>query len=274
MRSRWYLAVVIGIGLWIGCGWSVGLGVAAEAERKWPRMAQADGGTDDLPVIVAGPQNPQMTLDINDGITDLTALQVTVTAPPTRNVVIDTVTIGFGLPFGDEVTTGNESFLDELRARLIIEDIEVNGIQDDGEVPEGTQSITDLEDPATVMFALNPPLSLAADAAATLLVIIDINQPTTQSAAAASWYHAAVWWFLPIIGFVSYASRSALHLRGSCLMTLILLGCVLMLAGCPGSDGDDELRFVVNLPSNGITGEGQRLGPESAIAGTTIRLMR
>ncbi|ETX03822.1 hypothetical protein [Candidatus Entotheonella palauensis] len=47
-----------------------------------------------------------------------------------------------------------------------------------------------------------------------------------------------------------------------------------MLTGCPGSDSDNELRFVVNLPSNGLTGEDQRLGPESAIAGTTIRLMR
>ncbi|ETW93228.1 MAG: hypothetical protein ETSY1_40095 [Candidatus Entotheonella factor] len=282
MRSPWYLAVVIWIGLGIGCAWSAALSVAASAESQWPRVAQADGPTIDLPDIVGGPQNPQMTLDINDGIADLTALQVTVTAPSTRDIIIDTVTIGFGLPFGDEVTTGNESFLDELRARLIIEDVEVNGVQDDGEVPEGMQSIRDLEDPATVMFPLNPPLSLAADTAATLLVIIDINQPATQSAAAtpwrqaamAQWYHAAAWLLLPIIGFVSYVSRSAPNLRRRCLIALMLLGFGLLLAGCPGGDDDNELRFVVNLPSNGLVGEGQRLGPDSAIAGTTIRLMR
>jgi hypothetical protein len=56
-------------------------------------------------------------------------------------------------------------------------------------------------------------------------------------------------------------------------MALILLGCSLVLVGCSGDD-DDELRFVVNLPSNGLTGAGQRLGPDNAIAGTTIRLMQ
>ncbi|WP_143308497.1 hypothetical protein, partial [Candidatus Entotheonella palauensis] len=230
MRSRWYWAIAVWIGLWIGSLWGVSPDVAAVAEGQLPRMAQTGDATGDLPDIVAGPQNPQMTLDINGSIADLTALQVAVTAPQTRNIIIDTVTIGFGLPFGEDITTGNESFLDELRARLIIEDIEVNGIQDDGEVPEGKQSVTDLEDPATVMFTLNPPLALAADTAATLLVIVDINQPATQSAAAQPWhrpamlpwYYTAAWLFFPMIGFVSYTSRPAPNLRRICIIALIL----------------------------------------------------
>jgi len=269
MRSRWYVVVAI----WIGWLWGVGLCGTALAEGHLLQVAQADGNTDELLLIGAGPQNPQMTLEIHDGIANLTALQVTVTAPPTRPSTIDTVTIGFGLPFGEEITTGNESFLDELRARLIFENVEVNGIQDDGEVIEGTQSINDLEDPATVLFALNPPLALAAGTAVTFLVIVDINQPEAQSAAAHPLHQAALWFLFPIIGFVSYAGRGMPNVRRLCIMSLILFGCSIMLVGCSNND-DDELRFVVNLPSNGLTGAGQRLGPENAIAGTTIRLMQ
>ncbi len=270
MRSRWFLAVVVSIG-WF---WGVGLWGAVSAESKRPWVAQTDRETGEIADIVAGPQNPQMTMDINNGIADLTALLVTVTAPQNRNVIVDTVTIGFGIPFGLEITTGNESLLDELRVRLIIEDIEINGLQDDGEVSRGTQSTTDLEDPGTVDFELNPRLSLEAGTAATFLVVVDINQPATQSAAANPLHHTAALWLLPIIGFVSYASRSAPKLRRTFTTSIILCGCVIMLLGCSSSSGDDELRFVINLPSNGLSGEGQRLGPEDAIAGTTIRLMR
>jgi len=270
MRSRWSLVVAV----WVGLFWGVGLCDAVSAESKLLRITQANGETGEMPIIVAGPQNPQTTLEINDGIAELAALQVTVTAPQNRHLIIDTVTIGFGLPFGDEITTGNESFLDELRARLIIEDIEVNGIQDDGEVPEGTQSITDLEDPATVAFALSPPLSLEAGTPATFLVVVDINQPATQSASATPLHHAAVLLLLPLIGFVSYTSRSAPNFCRMFILSVILFGCGTMLVGCPGNSGDDELRFVVNLPSNGLSGEGLRLGPENAIAGATIRLLR
>jgi hypothetical protein len=57
-------------------------------------------------------------------------------------------------------------------------------------------------------------------------------------------------------------------------MSLIVFGCSIMLVGCSGNDDDDVLWFVVNLPSNGMAGAGQRLGPANAIAGTTIRLMQ
>jgi hypothetical protein len=270
MRLRWYWVVAV----WMGLLWGVGLWGAVWAEGELPRVAQADTQADDMPDIVAGPQNPQTTLDVNGGIAGLTALQVTVTAPPNRNILIDTVTIGFGLPFGLPITTGKASFLDELRAQLIIEDIEVNGIQDDGEVSEGTQSVTDLTEPATVVFALNPPLSLEAGTAATFLVVVDINQPASQSASARPFHYVAALLLLPIIGGVSYASQSAPHIRRMFIVSVILLACGIMLVGCPGSDSDNELRFVVNLPSNGLSGAGQRLGPENAIAGTTIRLMR
>jgi hypothetical protein len=270
MRSRWCWIVVV----WIGFFWGVGFCGAASAVGKLPWVAQADGDMDEMLDIIAGPQNPEMTLEIHDGIAELSALQVTVTAPPHRNMIIDTVTIGFGIPFGEEVTTGNESFLDELRVQLILEDIEVNGLQDDGEVPEGTQIITDLEEPTTTVFRLSPPWSLEAGSAATFLVIVDINQPETQSTAT-PFHHATALLLLPIIGFMAYASsRLAPNLRRMFIMFVILGGCGLMLLGCPGDDDDDELRFVVNLPSNGLSGAGQRLGPERAIAGTTIRLMR
>ncbi len=268
MRLRWHWAVAVGL-TWI---WGMGFGGGAAAADKLLWVAQADNS--EMIDIAAGPQNPQMTLEINDGIAALSALQVTVTAPPQRNLVVDTVTIGFGLPFGEEITTGNESFLDELRAQLIIEDIEVNSIQDNGEVSEGTQAITDLEDPATVVFALNPPLLLAADTAATFLVVVDINQPALQSAAVLSFPSMAAWLLLSVLGFISYASRSASTWCRIAILSVLLCSSGLLLTGCSGGGGDDELRFVVNLPSNGLSGAGQRLGPENAIAGTTIRLMR
>jgi hypothetical protein len=269
MRSRWCWIVVV----WIGFFWGVGFCGAASAVGKLPWIAQADGDMDEMADIIAGPQNPEITLEIHDGIAQLTALQVTVTAPPHRHMIIDTVTIGFGLPFGEEVTTGNESFLDELRVRLILEDIEVNGLQDDGEVLEGTQIITDLEEPATAVFGLSPPWSLEAGSTATFLVVVDVNQPATQSTAT-PFHHATALLLLPLIGFMAYASRLAPNLRRMFIMFVILGGCGLMLLGCSGDDDDDELRFVVNLPSNGLSGAGQRLGPERAIAGTTIRLMQ
>jgi len=177
------------------------------------------------------------------------------------------------VPFGEEVTTGNESFLDELHARLIIEDIDVNGRQDDGEVSEGTQSITDLEDPATVVFTLNPSLSLAAGDTATFLVVLDINRPVTQAATATPWNASLTLLVLPIIGLLSHASRAVSNAHRLWVIAF-LFGLGIMLAGCASNNKDDELRFVVNLPSNGLTGAGQRLGPENAIAGTTIRLTK
>jgi hypothetical protein len=269
MRSPWYLAVAVWIGVLLG----VGLHGAVRAESKLLRAAQAENSTDELPDIVAGPQNPLQTLVLEDGIADLSALQVTVTAPQTRNITIDTVTIGFGIPFGEETTTGNESFLDELRARLIIEDVQVNGLQDPGEVTEGTQFIEDLEDPATVFFGLSPPLALAAGTSATFLVVVDINQPEDQSTAMPTSRHAAAWILMPLIALVAYGAWSMPRSRLLCFATLVLFICGVLLTGC-SNDDDDELRFVVNLPSNGLISAGQRLGPENAIAGTTVRLMR
>jgi hypothetical protein len=253
MRLQWAWAVVVCMGL----SWAGQPGDAAWAQ----------------PTIVAGPQNPRQTLELDDGIANLSALQVSVTAPLDRGLLIDAVTIGFGLPFDEDVTTGNESLLDELRARLIIEDVEVNGIQDDGEASEGEQSVTDLEDPATVLFALNPPLSLQAGDSMTFLVIVDINQPATQAAAANSWA-VALALLCPLMGLIWRACQSPSEARRYYLVALILIGCAMLPAGCATDDDDDELRFVVNLPSNGLTGDGQRLGPEQAIAGVTIRLMK
>ena len=252
MRLQWAWAVVV----WLGLSWTGLPGGAAWAQ----------------PTIVAGPQNSLRTLELNDGIANLSALQVSVAAPLNRDLRIDAVTIGFGLPFDEELTTGDESLLDELRARLIIEDVEVNGIQDEGETSEGEQSVTDLEEPTTVLFPLNPPLSLAAGAEATFLVVVDINQPATQSAAARPW-GTALALLCPLIGLIWGASQGLPGSRRVYLAALILMGCAMMPAGCSSND-DDELRFVVNLPSNGLTGDGERLGPERAIAGVTIRLMQ
>ena len=259
MRLQWAWAVVICMGL----SWAGQPGGAA-----WAQMC-------DTASAAAGPQNSLRTLELDDGIANLSALQVSVTTPLNCDLlIIDAVTIGFGLPFDEDVTTGNESLLDELRARLIIEDVEVNGIQDDGEASEGEQSITDLEEPATVLFALNPPLSLAAGDTATLLVVVDINQPAAQAASASSWGVALALLLCPLIGILWRVCHSPSEARRYYLVALILIGCAMLPSGCATNDDDDELRFVVNLPSNGLTGDGRRLGPERAIAGVTIRLMK
>lgn len=258
MRSRWCLAVAV----WIGCFWNICLAPAA-----------TQAGVATL-TIEAGDQNPLMTLEITDGIANLTALQVDLTAVD-QDVLVDAVTIGFGIPFGEEITTGNEDFLDEIRARLIVEDVDVNGLQDDGETVLGTQSVTDLEDPATVLYTLDPPLMIPAGNTVTLLSIIDVNQPAAQSAGTPlSRRLAMTFLWIPLIAGVGYACR---RYPGSCrtwLLVFILLGCGLTGVGCSSSSGDDELRFVVNLPSNGLTSDGERLGPDSSIEGTTIILMQ
>ncbi len=174
MRSRWYLAVAVWIGL---CGMSC---AALAAPINGIRLRVAQASPPSL-MITAGAQNPLMTLEINDGIANLTALQFDLTALA-QDVLIDAVTIGFGVPLGEEITTGNEDFLDVLSARLIVEDMDVNGLQDVGETLLGTQSVTDLEDPATVLYALNPPLTIPAGTTTTLLVVIDVNQTGSQSA--------------------------------------------------------------------------------------------
>ncbi len=267
MRSRWYLAVAVCIGLF----WHASLGFAAPVDGQWRRVVQA--GMAPL-MIVAGDQNPLMTLEINDGIADLTALQIDLTALG-QDVVVDTVTIGFGIPFGEEITTGNEDFLDVLRARLIVEDMDVNGIQDAGETLLGTQSVTDLEDPATVLYTLNPPLAIPADTTTTLLVVVDVNQPTTPSAGVQPSRRLVMALLcFPLIAGIGYVYR---HHPDSChiwILVFILLGGGLTVTGCSSSNRENELRFVVNLPSNGLTNDGQRLGPENAVEGTTILLMR
>ncbi len=267
MRSRWYLAVAV----WMGCFWSSGFALAATMDGVRLQIAQADPA----PLMIeAGDQNPLVTLEITDGVADLTALQVALIAID-QDVLVDTVTIGFGVPFGEEITTGNEDFLDVLRARLIVEDLDVNGMQDAGETLLGTQSVTDLEDPATVAYPLDPPLTIPAGTTTTLLVVIDVNQPATQSAGVPlSRQLAMVLLCFPFIAGAGYVYRRHPESCRIWILLVILLGGSLMVVGCTDDNSEDELRFVVNLPSNGLTNGDERLGPETSIAGTTILLMQ
>jgi hypothetical protein len=52
---------------------------------------------------------------------------------------------------------------------------------------------------------------------------------------------------------------------------LLILCLGIILPGCSGG-GDGQIDFVVNLPVNGLTNQGNRLGPAIAISGITVRL--
>ncbi|HEX2238625.1 MAG TPA: hypothetical protein VHJ19_09905, partial [Gammaproteobacteria bacterium] len=77
---------------------------------------------------------------------------------------------------------------------------------------------------------------------------------------------------LPMLGALFYY-RGRIHPAPWRSMMLILcISCGLTLWACGGDDDDDAFVFVVNLPRNGLTYQGIRLGPETAISGVTVRL--
>jgi hypothetical protein len=130
-----------------------------------------------------------------------------------------------------------------------------------------------------VLITLSPPLTIAAGNSITLLAIIDINRPDAQSAQTAPLLHWARplrhrAWTLLLLTLFGLLMRYAWPTRGMqrYLPIVLLMLCLgLMLPGCSGDSGN-ELSFIVNLPSNGLTNQGNRLGPATAISGITVRL--
>lgn len=242
---------------------------------------QAQGG---IPVvqIEAGSQNPTGTMEVSGSIQDLSSLQFVLTAA-TQTVRVDRISVGFGRTDRDE-TLGNMAFLDTLQARLI-DDANANGVLDAGEAVLDSRTLEELEDPDSVTFTLSPALSLAAGVPTTLLTVIDINGPNSQSAhalpassrwARSGWYTTSGLFVLPLVGLVlgatqSRGRRSRWPRRYLPWLFLVMLWSMI-LPGCSGDDDGDELSFIVNLPSNGVTSQTLRLGPADAISGITVRL--
>jgi hypothetical protein len=268
----WSQQVLIAIVSLLGVGSTLAL---AGAQGSSSAMRVAQTGT--ALVVTAGSQNPTGLVEVSGSAQDLSALQVVLTATG-QAVSVDNVAIGFGR-IDRDATLGDEGVLDNLHVRLI-DDLNANAILDAGEAILGTQTLEELkdEDPATVLITLSPPLTIASGSSITLLAIIDVNLSDSQSAQATPPPHQkrplqhSAWtlFLLPIFGLLlQYAWPTQFTQRYLPLLLLILcLG--VMLPGCSGNDG--QIDFVVNLPANGLTNQGTRLGPETAISGITVRL--
>jgi hypothetical protein len=267
--SQQVLIAIVGI---LGVGSTLAL-AGAQGASSAMRVAQAGAAL----VVTAGSQNSTGLVEVSGSAQDLSALQVVLTATG-QAVSVDNVAIGFGR-IDRDATLGDEGVFDNLHVRLI-DDLNANAILDAGEAILGTQTLEELEeeDPATVLITLSPPLTIASGSSITLLAIIDINHSDSQSTQATPYPHRerslrhSAWavFLLPILGLLlQYAWPTQLTQRYLPLLLLILyLG-----VGLPGCSGDDgEIDFVVNLPSNGLTNQGTRLGPEIAISGITVRL--
>jgi hypothetical protein len=220
-------------------------------------------------VIDSGEENSTRLVDITGAVQNLAALHILLRST-TQRVRIDRVTIGFGDQMGDP------DFVDTMQVRLI-EDRNVNGRQDDADLNLGNRSIMDLEEMQTVTFNLQPPLILQQNSETALLILLDINSSGAQAASVRRFSLRPVllmgWWLLLLPMFGLLLSRYLPHDSKRCyvLLLIVVVGWSLGLAGC-NDDGDDELTFVVNLPSNGLSNRDVRLGPPQAIPGITIRL--
>ncbi len=269
MRLERLIGVAIMVYILAVCGFLP----AAPAQRVSPvTVAQSPEPT---LLISAGNQNPTGLINIIGSVQDLLALHILLSTE-TQAVLVDTVTIGFSNRTIDD-DLGNESFLNRLRIRLIA-DQNANGIRDAGEPILGTQEVEAFEDPRTVTFGLAPPVIIPPHNATALIVIVDINSAGTQSAALVPGpgmppTHGA--WpllLLPLFGMMVYRPRPRHAIWRYLVIIVLIMCCGLALSSCAGDDDGDEFIFVVNLPSNGVTGQGLLLGPEDAIAGVTIRL--
>jgi hypothetical protein len=273
MRA-WSQPVLIAIVGLLGVGSTLAL-AGAQGASSAMRVAQ----TETALVVTTGSQNPTGLVEVSGSTQNLSALQVVLTATE-QAVTVDNVAIGLGRTDRDE-TLGDEGLFDNLHVRLI-NDLNANALLDAGEIVLGTQTLDELEDedPDTVLITLSPPLTIAAGSSTTLLAIIDINRSDAQSAQAmplphrAHLPHHSVWalFLLPIFGLLLQYAWPTRFMQRYLPFLLLILWLGVMLPGCSG--GDDEIDFIVNLPSNGLTHQGIRLGPETAIPGITVRLTK
>jgi hypothetical protein len=171
---------------------------------------------------------------------------------------------------------GDTDVVDTMRVQLI-EDGNANGQRDDTDTNLGFRNIVDLENMATITFVLAPPLTLPPNSTTALLVLLDINSVGTQSATIQQFplplEPRPQWWLLlpPMLGLQLFRRFPQSIRRCGTLVLIVMMCWSLALAGCNGG-GSDELTFVVNLPSNGLSNQGIRLGPPQIIPGVTIRL--
>ncbi|MDH3600761.1 MAG: hypothetical protein OEU26_14105 [Candidatus Tectomicrobia bacterium] len=265
------LVAIVGI---FGVGSALALASAQDSSLGM-RVAQTEAA---VLAVTAGGQNSTRLVDVSGSTQDLSALQVVLTATG-EAVSVDNVAIGLGR-IDRDATLGDEGLFDNLHVRLI-DDLNANAVLDAGETVLGTQTLEELEDenPETVLITLSPPLTIAAGSSTTLLAIIDINRPDSQSAQATPPPHRerplrhSAWAlsFLPIFGLLMRYAWPARFTQRYLPFLLLILCLGMMVPGCSGGN-DGELYFIVNLPSNGLTNQGNRLGPATAISGITVRL--
>lgn len=220
--------------------------------------------------VTPGAANSTRLVNVSGAIQNLSALQVLLHSAA-QQVRIDRVTIGFGDQMGDT------DFVDTMRVQLI-EDSNANGERDDADTNLDLRDITDLEEMATITFDLTSPLTLLPNSTITLLVLLDINSVGTQAASARRFpLHLEPlmgWWLFlpPLLGLLLFWRFLQGSRRCGVLMLIVVMCWSLALAGCNGGGDEDELTFVVNLPSNGLSNRGIGIGPPQAISGVTIRL--
>jgi hypothetical protein len=231
-------------------------------------LAQIGTGDEASLTILAGTGNATGTIDVPGSGQNLTTLQVLLRAV-SQEVSIDMVTIGFGDQRGDE------DFVDTMRVQLIA-DSNANGARDEGDTDLGTRNTTGLVDAIT--FDLTPPLLLPPSSEMALLVLLDLNSPGLQTTSRSSPRPEPLtrWGLLlpAIFALLIYRRRSPGDIRQYLPLLIVVIVWSVIVLGCSGDDGDNELIFIVNLPSNGLTNQSIRLGPEQAIPGATIRLTR
>lgn len=246
------------------------IGAAADTTEGTLTVVAQNGTRDSEAslTILAGTGNPIGTIDVPGSGQNLPTLQVLLRAA-SQEVSIDRMTIGFGDQMGDE------DFVDTMRVQLIA-DTNANGTRDEGDTDLGTHNTLGLVD--TITFDLTPSLILPANSETTLLVLLDLNSPGLQTARRPSQrLEPLIRWGLLLPAIFALLTGRRLAPRDSRpylpLLIAVILWSVIVL-GCSGKDGDDELTFIVNLPSNGLTNQSVRLGPAQAIPGATIRLTR
>lgn len=232
-------------------------------------------------IIAAGNQNPSGTLAVIGDTQNLNALQISL-SPVAEAVRIDTVTIGLGAaPLEDlDNPLGNDGLVDFVRVRLIA-DTNGNGIHDGDEPVLGVQEAADFADgnPATVDFIFSPPLIIPPAIDTTWLVTIDINSGERAASGPLRPQGVSPWsrlaWLalaLTLLAALFYRRRQVRPASWRTAMIILCMSCGLALWGCGNDGNNNAFVFVVNLPRNGLTYQDIRLGPDTAIAGATIRL--
>lgn len=235
-------------------------------------------------VATAGRQNPDEPVAVSGSTRNLPVLQVRL-GTTSQRVRITGVTLNFSERRGDTV------LLESLRARLI-QDTNANGRFDTGEAVLATQTVQNIA--AELTLDLTRPLVINPETTQHLLVTLDLNTSTgttrTNQASRAPVHRmslAALGGFALLLPALRMArvSRWRPSRRVSLAILVLILCCGLLLAGCPGDDGnsiiDDgeeraELSFTVRLRAQGIAGQTAASAPLAqplvSLTGATVKI--